>query len=178
MYYLYQKLKSEDVTQYSFLNKVKLFGCNEGYVPQMLKRQLNEDSSEPLQWHVNIESGLREKGQDNQTLIIDLKPKSQSFSFYEILNVWGYSDNGWTRVMLHLNGLFIDDDRGSHNENDFTRTPADVDGPIFTMMYLIGTIKDGGLVDRWTGPAARNSVLLWPDVFEHFWKLAEYISRK
>ena len=179
MYALYDKVRNKGSTRYCFRKKVSLFRCKSGYVPWLLSKQFTADSSEPLPWHVNIESSLGNVGQDNQTLIIDLKPKSKepNLSLYEVSNVWGYSASGWTPILLHLRGLFIDEDRGRFNEQDFIRTPAEIDDPIFSMMYLRGTIKGSHLEGKWTppGPSPTNSVLLWPDALKYFWQQAKNI---
>ena len=177
MYALYDKARNKGATQYRFQEQVSLFGCNEGYIPWLLSKQLTSDSSEPFPWHVNIEDCLKGVEQDNQTLIIDLKPNNRYLSLYEVLNVWGYSASGWTPILLHLRSLFIDENRGLYNDKDFIRTPEEVDEPIFSMLYLNGTIKGGQLEGKWTtpGPGATNSVLLWPDVFKYFWQQAKNI---
>jgi hypothetical protein len=177
MYALYDKTQNNGSTRYRFREAASLFGCKEGYVPWLLRKQLTVGSSEPLSWHVNIESSLRAVEQDNQTLIIDLKPNSKepNLSLYEVSDVWGYSSSGWTPILLHLRGLFIDEDPGRFDKHDFIRAPAEVDDPIFSMMYLRGTVKDGRLEGRWTppGPSPTNSVLLWPEAFEYFWQQAK-----
>lgn len=177
MYALYDKTQSNGAIRYRFREAASLFGCNKGYVPWLLGKQLATDSTEPLAWHVNIEESLRAMEQNHQTLIIDLKPNSKqpNLSLYEVSDVWGYSAEGWTPILLHLRGLFIDEDPGRFDKNDFGRTPAEVDAPIFSMMYLRGTVKGGRLEGRWTppGPSPTNSVLLWPEAFEYFWQQAK-----
>lgn len=177
MYALYDKTQNNGAARYRFRDAASLFGCKEGYVPWLLGKQLTVESSEPLSWYVNIESSLRAAGQDNQTLVIDLKPNSKepNLSLYEVLDVWGYSASGWTPILFHLSGLFIDEDPTRFDKNDFVRSSAEVDDPIFSMMYLRGTVKDGRLEGRWTppGPSPTNSVLLWPEAFEYFWQQAK-----
>jgi hypothetical protein len=72
--------------------------------------------------------------------------------------------------MLHLKGLFIDEDPNAFDRHEFTRCVTDVDDPIFSMMYLKGTIRDGKLVDKWTtpGPSSTNSVLVWLETLKYF----------
>lgn len=179
MYALYNKIQNNDSTRYHFLKQVSLFGCKRGYVPWLLSKQFSTDSTEPLSWHVNIENSLRDVGQDAQTLVIDLKPKNkeENLSLYELSNVWGYSASGWTPIMLHLRGLFIDDNPECYNTKDFIRSPLEIDDPIFSMMYLRGTVDGGQLVGRWTppGPSPTNSVLLWPDAYKYFWQQGKEI---
>jgi hypothetical protein len=42
------------------------------------------------------------------TLVIDLKPKQNktNVSFYEVTDVCGVSDSGWTPILLRLRALF------------------------------------------------------------------------
>lgn len=177
MYALYDKTENKGSSRYCFRDEISLFGCNVGYVPWLLSQQLTADSSESLAWHVNVESGLQRMGQDNQTFIIDLKSNSRepNLSLYEVSNVWGYSDSGWTPIMLHLRGLFIDENPECFDRYDFVLKPAEIDDQIFSMMYLRGTVRNGQLEGPWTTPGrgATNSVLLWPEVFEYFWQRAQ-----
>ena len=172
MYALYDKTGHNGSSRYRFREKTSLFGCNAGYIPRLLRQQLTAGLSQPLPWYVNIESSLQAIRQYGQTIIIDLKPNSKkpNLSLYEVLNVWGYSDSGWTPILLHLRGLFIDENPERFDRYDFARKPEETDDPIFSMMYLRGTVKNGQLEGRWTppGPSPTNSVLLWPDSFRYF----------
>lgn len=182
MYALYDKTGDTGSARYRFLKKISLFGCNNGYVPRLLRQQLTADLSQPLSWHLNIESSLQAIGQDGQTFIIDLKPNSSApnLSLYEVLNWWGYSDSGWTPILLHLRGLFIDENPGRSDRYDFTRNPEETDDPIFSMMYLRGTVTNGQLAGRWTppGPSPTNSVLLWPKAFRYFQQQAQSLMNE
>ncbi len=182
MYALYDKTGNNGSSRYCFREQISLFGRNAGYVPWLLRQQLTDDLSQPLPWHVNIESSLRAVGQDSQTFIIDLKPNSRepNLSLYEVLNVWGYSDSGWTPILLHLRGLFIDEDPERFDRHDFTRRPGETDDPIFSMMYLRGTVTNGHLDGQWTppGPSPTNSVLLWPDAFRYFQQQAQSLMNE
>ena len=173
MYALYEISAPNNEKRYRFEKQVSLFGSKSGYVPWLLTHQLDPGSSEPKKWHVEIPDALSQAGHQNRALMINLKPNSATpnLSLYELLDVWGYSDSGWTPVMLRLRGLYMDEDPSLVDENDFSRTTRDCDEPIFSMMYLRGTIQRGALKGRWTppGPSSTNSVLLWPEVLEYFW---------
>ena len=179
MYALYDKTWNNGSARYRFLKRTSLSGCNSGYVPRLLRQQLTDGSSQPLPWHVNIESSLQAMGQDNQTFIIDLKPNSSepNLSLYEVSNVWGYSASGWTPILLHLRGLFIDENPERFDRHDFARKPEEIKDPIFSMMYLRGTVQNGQLKGPWTTPgkSSTNSVLLWPKVFKYFWQQAQSV---
>jgi hypothetical protein len=179
MYGLYKKTFEGPGTRYIFKEQISLFGCNEGYIPYLLLKTVDSTASEPLPWHVNIEKAMALVDQPGDTLIINLKPNSTepNLSLYELVDVWGYSSSGWTPVMLYLKGLFIDANPAAFEERNFVRLPEEVDDPIFSMMYLLGTIKSGVIQGRWTppGPSSTNSVLLWPDTFEYFAEKAREI---
>lgn len=115
----------------------------------------------------------------DSALIINLKPKAKSpnLSLYEVVEVFGFSDSGWTAVLLYLRGLFVDEDPSKFDDRDFVRSPNETHDPIFSMTYLDGTIRDGQLKGKWTAPppSATNSVLLWPAPFRYFARQAEAI---
>ncbi len=179
MYAIYKKSQDQDSFRYRFLGRISLFGCNIGYIPWLLSKQFSVNSAEPLPWHVNVESSLKGVEQEDQTLVTDLKPRNKevNLSLYEVMNVWSYSDAGWSPIMLHLRGLFIDRNPENYDKTKFTRFRSKVDEPIFSMMYLQGTVKGGQLEGRWTppGPSPTNSVLLWPKAYEYFWQQAKRI---
>jgi hypothetical protein len=91
-----------------------------------------------------------------------------------VSDVWGYSAEGWTPILFHLRGLVVDEDLRRFDQIDFVRVPSEIDDPIFSMMYLRGTVKNGRLEGRWTppGPSPTNSVLLWREAFKYFWQQA------
>lgn len=182
MYALYDKIRNKRSTRYCFRDQISLFGCRSGYIPWLLKQELTFDSTQPLKWHVNVERGLQNMRQDSRTLIIDLKPNSTepNLSLYEVLDVWGYSDSGWTPILLHLQGLFVDENPKRFDRNRFVRRLEQIDHPIFSMMYLGGTVKNGQLKGRWTtpGPSPTNSVLLWPDAFRYFQQQAQSVMNE
>jgi hypothetical protein len=72
--------------------------------------------------------------------------------------------------MLHLRGLLVDENPTDFDELNFERDESDVIDPIFSMMYLNGTILQNRLSGRWTppGPSSTNSVLLWPETLRYF----------
>jgi len=160
-------------TRYQFQEKVALFGCNNGFIPWLLSFKISPGQREPFLWHVNVvdELGANSEYPDN-TLIIDLKPKQNktNLSLYEVMDVWGYSDSGWSPILLRLNGLFVDQDPVSINRNDFVRKDDDVDGPIYEFLYLVGSVDNGKIVGSWAPPPASptNAALLWPDALNYF----------
>jgi hypothetical protein len=172
MYGRYKKSRLDGKCRYEFLEKVSLFGCNEGFIPWLLAGQMPASQDEPYAWHLEVESALANAGHQGSTLIIDLKPKQsdKNLSLYEVVDVWGYSADGWTPVLLHLSGLFVDEDPTKVNRNDFTIDNDARKGPIYEFLYLDGTISEGKLIGRWSPPpvSPTNAVLLWPDALKYF----------
>jgi hypothetical protein len=157
------------------MEQVSLFGCNNGFIPWLLQLQTPPGQNEPYLWHLDVQKALTHTEEyQGSTLVIDLKPKQHktNVSLYEMLDVWGYSSNGWTPILLHLGGLFVDANPTSVNRNDFTISNNEIEGPIYEVLYLDGSIKDGNLDGTWNAPPASptNAALLWPDALNYFVK--------
>lgn len=170
MYSIYKKKPTSTGYSYQFEKQVSFFGCNSGVIIDLLRLITPKNVSERYEWHIDLNKVLFSL--DNNVLMINLKPNStnKNLSLYEIANVWGVSDCGWTPIMLHLKGVIIDDCSGMINPNNFYRNLEEIDDPIFSMLYLDGSVKNGDLVGKWTAPrpSPTNSCLLWPDTFEYF----------
>ena len=124
--------KAKNRNLYEFIKeKCHLFGCNEGFIPWLLKRQIPSSQGEPYKWHIPIQDALNETEYSGSTLVIDLKPKQNktNLSLYELLDVWGYSDSGWTPILLHLSGLFVDADPKKIDRNKFAINDCDREEP-------------------------------------------------
>lgn len=184
MYLLYEKTERADCTDYVYKNDVSLFGCNVGYIPKLLQQQLTrfgQKTPEPYEWHLNIPTSLQQEGQDNMTLMIDLKPKqSHNVSLYELMDVCGYSSSGWTPVMLCLRGILVDEDPAKYPKKCFSQSNSKIDKYIFSMMYLHGSVKDGNIEGKWItpGPSSTNAVLLWPETLKYFSEKAKEIMSR
>jgi hypothetical protein len=122
---------------------------------------------------------LRADGHPDSTLIIDLKPRDvePNLSLYELVRVWGYSADEWTPIMLQLRALFVDDDPSRFDRQKFTRSTSENTEPIFSFLYLSGSIQGGELTGKWTTPPSSptNSALLWPKSLDHFLKGIESV---
>ena len=173
---------SDSKWQFERKEEVALFGSKKGIICQMLKEHLTTEANEPFEWCLNIRESLKHIELDKSALIINFKPNSAggNLSLYELVKVWGYSDNGWTPILLYFRGLLVDKTIKEWNENKFTRDLSEVkeDDPIFSFTYRNGTICNGELCGKWTssGPSSANSVLLWPKAYQYFIKEAAQVS--
>ncbi len=174
MYARFKKTRNaNNDIHYEFIEQISLFGCNNGFIPRLLQLKTSPGQNEPYYWHLNIETELMKTTEySNSTFVIDLKPKQNktNLSLYEVLDVWGQSDTGWTPILLHLSGLFVDEDPNSINRNYFTRNESQIDGPIYEVLYLDGSVVNGKLIGKWTAPPASptNATLLWPSTLQYF----------
>ncbi len=162
-------------TCYEFRENISLFGCNKGFIPWLLRFKVPTRQEEPYMWHINVVSELGENAEyPNSTLLIDLKPKQNktNLSLYEVIDVWGYSLDGWTPILLRLNGLFVDEEPSTVERKSFVRNDRDIDGPIHEFLYLNGSVANGKLIGSWAAPPASptNAALLWPNTLKYFAK--------
>jgi hypothetical protein len=170
MLYLYQKESDGKKVIYKQLEEHSL-GGKDSIVAKYLKATLNKQS-EPLKWCMPVldlfakVSSLR-----GNAVLIDLKQNVKgNVSLYELQDVWGYSSDGWTRILLKLQGILIDDTSGKYNKKELS-LPLPLDKrPIFTILHFGGTVKNGEIEGRWTPPPPTpyNSALLWPETTEYF----------
>jgi len=103
---------------------------------------------------------------------LHIKPKQNktNLSLYEVMDVWGYSEGGWSPILLRLNGLFVDEDPSVVDRNSFVRKDDEIDGPIYEFLYLDGSVAEGKLTGSWAPPPASptSAALLWPDTLNYF----------
>lgn len=174
MYACYTRSNMEaDAVRYAFKEEVSLFGCIEGFIPWLLRQKLTGKDAEPWKWHLDVRACLAEcRDYADCSLLIDLKLRQNktSPSLYEVLDVWGYSSNGWTPILLRLNGLFVDANPSSADRSDFVLKESEIDGPIYEFLYLDGSVANGRLCGKWAPPpvSPTNAALLWPDSLRYF----------
>lgn len=172
MYVRYEKTHTGGRSSYRFAERCSLFGCNEGYIPWLLAKRTPSAQGEPYTWHIPVQEALDSTEYRGSALVIVLKPKQHktNLSLYEVLDVWGYSASGWSPILLHLSGLFVDADPATINPNDFSVADGDREEPIYEFLYLDGTVSNGKLIGRWNAPPASptNAALLWPETLRYF----------
>jgi hypothetical protein len=168
MYARYEKHQFKEKSKYQLKEEQVHFFGHDGYIPWLLSKQ----TSVPCEWHLEIQSALAKTKYAGSTLVIYLKPKQKekNLSLYEVLDVWGYSYKNCTPILLHLRGLFVDDDAKKVNREKFC-IPDDLrKEPIYEFLYLKGSIVKGKLTGTWNPPppSATNGALLWPDAVKYF----------
>jgi hypothetical protein len=104
MYWLYSRETSDGNTTYKKLRSTKLFGSRKGIVAELLRSKILPQQDEPYEWNVDVRKDFAKTGRPNYSLVIDVKPKNKSpeLLFHELLDVWGYSANDWTPILLRL----------------------------------------------------------------------------
>ena len=179
MYARYARTRGDGKTVFRFVERCCLFGCNQGFIPWLLGKQLPALQDEPYRWHLSVPDSLNgatwgDIDYTGSTLLIDLKPKQNktNLSLYEVLDVWGYSSSGWTPILLHLSGLFVDADPRTIDRNHFEVPDADREEPIYEFLYLNGSVRGGKLIGNWNAPPASptNAALLWPESLAYFFQ--------
>lgn len=170
MYYLYTQSHEGNLLRLKRLSAISLAGRKSGIIIKYLTTQLSPQITEPWSWHITVEDLLNVLSLKGNTLVIDLKPNNNYISLYKIKNIWGYSSNGWTPLLFELEGILVENDAIKYDRNDFSIKAYDDDKPIFTVLYVSGTIINGEVIGKWIfpKPSATNSVLLWPEVLEFF----------
>lgn len=171
MFLLYKVAKTPPTCQFKLLRGTSLFGCNVGIVARYLAEMIGAEAAEPYNWHFNMAEALSRLELDADAFVIDLKPE-QNASRYEILEVWGHSDHGWTPAMLKLRALLVDEKTTEYPQENFVLPRCENLDGVYTFLYFNGSVKDGKLTGTWLPPgrSSTNSALLWPEVLKHFVK--------
>lgn len=167
-FYLYSATTNGSVRTFLQGPNVSLAG-NTGPLSALALKLTNGAS--PNKWHVTGPELVAEILRINPNLgpatdvLIDLKPAAKEVSLYRLLDVWGFSDNGWTPVALHLEALIVE--TPSHDPAAFKRSFTA--GPncesVAEFLYLQGaTAKDTW---NWGRIGGVNGALLWPDTFRY-----------
>lgn len=169
-YLLYQKIAGQDADEYVQLRSSALAGNRMGLIARHLQGIVAPDTAEPWRWHLPMAATLKQLEPDVDAFVIDLKPDDRTVvSMYEVRNIWGFTDSGWTPILLNLETLLVDDDARVFDKRRFEVARAGRER-VATFLYLQGGVRGGQLTGTWNfpRPSSTNSVLLWPEPLAYF----------
>ena len=174
MYSIYAKDSSSGTEHFIYRRESHVFGCHIGFIPKLLRSQLDATTNQPLKWHVPVGKILSD---DGESFVIDLKPnnpdKENSMSLFELCDVWGHSAYGWTPAMLRLRSICVDGEPVIADPHDFILPAAQIGEPIYSFLYFAGSVDAGELTGSWNAPRSSptNSALLWPETLAYFFDM-------
>ena len=174
MFATFKKEVGPDRTTFRLGEQVKLFGCNEGWIPWFVKLFMPPGQNEPYAWHVNVQEALalpevRKERPNGDAIIVDIKPATKGWFFVcELQDVYGYSADEWTPMLWRLRVLEIGGNEKTNHLEDFDA--AHGGEIIHEFLYAMGGVSEGTPSGKWTAPApsSTNGVLLWPKPLEYF----------
>ena len=171
MYALYSTNRQGDSVQFSLLRRSSIAGNKSGIVVRYLRTVVGPEDSEPFRWHLPMAEALSSLHSGSDAFVIDLKPdQSELVTLFEVTDIWGYSDSGWTPILLRLRELIVDESSKHHRKRLFFVEDYDSKRLVHTFLYLSGTVRRGQITGTWNfpGPSPTNSVLLWPRTYRYF----------
>jgi hypothetical protein len=169
MYYRYKKTVAQPV-MYAERRPEHLFGCRRGLIPALLSQQLADAGiigAEPCPWHIDLAATM---GRTGEAIIVDMRPGQGPLLYGELLDVWGYSNDGWSPILLRFQILLLDADRTTVSVDPIQEHRPLKSESVYSFMYLRGSVAHGSLTGKWTpaGPSSTNAVLLWPRALGYF----------
>lgn len=170
-FYLYDVKKTTNSNKiFNNPKKVSLAG-KFGPINNFMRSKLKKTTTAPFTWHLTLidilsQLGLPKNEVSNRAIVIDLKPKAKTVELYLLKNIWGYTENDWTPIAIHLEELYTTIIRTENRVPSSFKTSGNNDIPIIEFLYLHGGLKN----DSWSwGPVGSvNGTLLWPQTFEYF----------
>lgn len=183
MYAAFRKesLTSPEMVRFKLLDgKISLFGCSNGWIPWLLNMAIPNGQDEPYRWHLALRDALcsriareyatKHYRSEVNTILINIKPGSDELFLCELLDVWGYSADGWTPMLWHLRVVEPQDAScTSSGFDDFTA--AENGDHVYEFLYAMGTVRNGKIEGSWIAPKSSptNGALLWfPEPLNYF----------
>lgn len=182
MYAAYKKERKGNSSLFRFKlveEKISLFGWKNGWIPWLLEMVIPKGQDEPHRWHLHVEESLdwdkakqwavTEYKSNVNAIVINIKPGSDEFFLCELLDVWGFSDSGWTPMLWHLRVLEPKSTKCTPDHfDDFIA--AESGDHVYEFLYAKGSVKKGKLAGGWIAPKSSptNAALLWPESLNYF----------
>ena len=103
-YYIYSRSTQGSTTTYTFVRGAKLYGRSASEILRLLKPLIPASQGEPFPWCLLVRDAFATDCHPDWSFIIDLRPNARPpvFYFFELLQVCGHSDEGWTPALLRL----------------------------------------------------------------------------
>jgi hypothetical protein len=182
MYGAFRKEKKGRTTRYKLVDKrIPLFGCQNGWIPWLVQMSTPKGQREPYKWHLSMEEALcREEARkyyaeqdyatDVNAILINVKPGSKKLFICELVDIWGFSSDGWTPMLWHLQVLSPEGEGCTPDRfGDFSVNEED--DHLYEFLYARGTFENGKLKDKWIAPVSSptNGTLIWyPEPWKYF----------
>src|SRR5713101_1139811 len=123
MYATFKKEIGQGRTKFRAGEKVSLFGCDKGWLHWLVQEMMPPGQNEPYAWHLRMDDALALPAVQKEfpkvnAIIVDIKPTSKDeFFVCELLDVYGYSSDGWTPLLWRMLLLEIGKPKDNHLED-------------------------------------------------------------
>lgn len=170
MFYLYQANETPGGRVFKRIEQVSLAGSKRGIIVKFLRLTFPDSGDELRGWHLNVTAAIGTLQLPGNTLVIDVKPSSQKAHLQEILNIWGWSEEEWTPILLELRALKEDRPGSEVRKDEFVVEQYEQKPLVYTFLHLDGSRLGPETKQKWTfpRPSSTNSALLWPHVLDYF----------
>ena len=166
-FFIYEVQKKRKGTTYTQSQKVSLAGNTWG----MIYNTLIARGPIVQEWHVTEGDLLKtwERDPSKHALVIDLKPDVEgSVEMYRVRNVWGYSTEFWTPMLLELSYIYSDE--SAETDRSKAEFVEEFDHQVFEFLYLQGGTCRG----TWNFPwGTITGALLFPGALDYFLGIIE-----
>ena len=165
MYSWYKRIMQDDAIHLVWEEQTSLGGCNNGVIANELK-DIISNLNPPIGWSIPIADKWNNQG---YSFIIDIKPSTEEAFLCELDQVFGYSYESWSPILLRLKVLCNNVQKSQFDKGQFV-LPEKTE-IIYTMLYLYGSFHDRQLIGTWNPPyGSITALLFWPDAMSFFFK--------
>jgi hypothetical protein len=171
-FYIYARQQTGgNRTTYTHVRDAHLFGRDASDILRLLRLcGVPKGQGEPYRWNLRVRDAFAKEGHADWSFIIHLRPSSGQNEFFELLEVFGDSDSGWTPALLRLRQVLDVSAQGASPPTEFPVDENAYPEPIYTVTHFRGTIVSGDLIGSWNVPGVSptNSTFMWPDTLDYF----------
>jgi len=158
-YHIYSRSGQAAAPTYTFVRDACLFGRNSSEILRLLRLTgIPAGQNEPWLWGLNVRDAFAKEGRPDLSFIIDLRPGSNDFDFYELFEVYGYTKGGWTPYLLRLRSVLnLSPAQEARPPKTFQLDQQAFKDPICTVGHFRdASIKNGQLEGQWNVPGGGN----------------------